>query len=156
MKTNLGSRAANWTAICAKWMVSLCCVALAHAAIAQSKGVGSADAKAIRAVIEAQLDAFAKDDADKAFAYAAPPIQSMFGNPQTFLRMVKTGYPAVYRPASVIFLKPEVIDGETLQLVQLSDQEGAVWTAAYRMQRQKNQLWRINGCALEKSEGRVT
>lgn len=156
MKTNLGSRAANWTAICAKWMVSLCCVALAHAAIAQSKGVGSADAKAIRAVIEAQLDAFAKDDADKAFAYAAPPIQSMFGNPQTFLRMVKTGYPAVYRPVSVIFLKPEVIDGETLQLVQLSDQEGAVWTAAYRMQRQKNQLWRINGCALEKSAGRVT
>ena len=152
MKTMLANRIAN----CAKWMICLGCVAVANGAFAQGKGVGSADAKAIRAVIEAQLDAFAKDDADKAFSYAAPPIQSMFGNPETFLRMVKTGYPAVYRPASVIFLKPEVIDGETLQLVQLSDQEGAVWTAAYRMQRQKNQLWRINGCALEKSAGRVT
>ncbi len=144
------------TACCAKWLVGLACAVAVLPAAAQSQGVSSADAKAIRTVIEAQLDAFAKDDADKAFSYAAPPIQSMFGNPQTFLRMVKTGYPAVYRPASVTFLKPEVIDGDTMQLVQLSDQDGAVWIAAYRMQRQKNKLWRINGCELEKSGGRVT
>ena len=139
-----------------QWLLALMLLGWAGATPAQVQSVSVADATAIRAVVEAQLDAFAQDDAGKAFALAAPQIQLMFGNAQTFMRMVKTGYPAVYRPASVIFLKPEVIDGDTMQLVQLSDQEGVVWIAAYRMQRQNDKQWRINGCELEKSAGRVT
>ena len=139
-----------------QWLLALMLLGWAGATPAQVQSVSVADATAIRAVVEAQLDAFARDDAGKAFALAAPQIQLMFGNAQTFMRMVKTGYPAVYRPASVIFLKPEVIDGDTMQLVQLSDQEGVVWIAAYRMQRQNDKQWRINGCELEKSAGRVT
>ena len=139
-----------------QWLLALMLLGWAGATPAQVQSVSVADATAIRAVVEAQLDAFAQDDAGKAFALAAPQIQMMFGNAQTFMRMVKTGYPAVYRPASVIFLKPEVIDGDTIQLVQLSDQEGVVWIAAYRMQRQNDKQWRINGCELEKSAGRVT
>lgn len=122
----------------------------------KSPGIPARDAAAIRSVIEAQLNAFAKDDAALAFSYAAPEIQSQFGNAQTFMRMVKTGYPAVYRPASVTFLKPERAEDETWQAVQLSDAEGQVWIASYRMQLQKSKLWRINGCTLEKSAGRVT
>ena len=144
------------TGLAIHWLLGLMLIGWAGATPAQVNSVSVADATAIRAVVEAQLDAFAQDDAGKAFALAAPQIQLMFGNAQTFMRMVKTGYPAVYRPASVIFLKPEVIDGDTMQLVQLSDQEGVVWIAAYRMQRQNNKQWRINGCELEQSAGRVT
>ena len=144
------------TGLAVNWLLALLLIGWAVATPAQVKSVSAADATAIRAVVEAQLDAFAQDDAGKAFALAAPQIQLMFGNAQTFMRMVKTGYPAVYRPASVIFLKPEVIDGDTMQLVQLSDQAGVVWIAAYRMQRQNDKQWRINGCELEKSAGRVT
>ena len=115
-----------------------------------------ADAQAIRGVIEAQLDAFAKDDAEQAFALAAPPIQTMFGNAANFMRMVKTGYPVVYRPMSVTFLKPEVIEGEIMQAVQMSDQQGQVWVAHYRMLRQKNKPWLINGCQIERSDARIT
>lgn len=129
---------------------------IAQALAKDTHGISGSDAKSIRTVIEAQLDAFAKDDADQAFSYAAPPIQTMFGSPANFLRMVKTGYPVVYRPVSVTFLKPEVIDGEIMQAVQLSDQEGQVWVAHYRMQRQNNRRWLINGCQLEKSDARVT
>ena len=144
------------TGVAVHWLLALMLLGWAGATPAQVNSVSAADATAIRAVVEAQLDAFAQDDAGKAFALAAPQIQLMFGNAQTFMRMVKTGYPAVYRPASVIFLKPEVVDGDTMQLVQLSDQEGVVWIAAYRMQRQNDKQWRINGCELEKSAGRVT
>ena len=144
------------TGVVVHWLLALMLLGWAVATPAQVNSVSVADATAIRAVVEAQLDAFAHDDAGKAFALAAPQIQLMFGNAQTFMRMVRTGYPAVYRPASVIFLKPEVIDGDTMQLVQLSDQEGVVWIAAYRMQRQNDKQWRINGCELEKSAGRVT
>jgi hypothetical protein len=116
----------------------------------------SADAKAIRTVIEAQLDAFARDDADKAFSYAAPPIRTMFGSAANFMRMVKTGYPVVYRPVSVTFLKPEAIDGEVMQAVQMTDDAGQVWVAHYRMLRQKAKPWLINGCQLERSDARIT
>lgn len=139
-----------------QWLLALLLMAWAGTTPAQVKGVSAADAKAIRAVVEAQLDAFARDDAGKAFALAAPQIQSMFGEPDNFLRMVKSGYPVVYRPASVTFLKSLLIDGEMIQAVQMSDQAGVVWVATYRMQRQKNNLWRINGCVVEISAGRVT
>ena len=59
---------------------------------------------AMRAVIEAQLAAFAADDAARAFSYAAPGIREVFGTPDRFLAMVRSGYPVVYRPASVTFL----------------------------------------------------
>lgn len=123
---------------------------------ALAQRVTTADAKAIRTVIEAQLDAFARDDADKAFSYAAPPIRTMFGSAANFMRMVKTGYPVVYRPVSVTFLKPEVIDGEIMQAVQMSDDAGQVWVAHYRMLRQKARPWLINGCQLERSDARIT
>ena len=54
--------------------------------------------------IEAQLAAFAADDADKAFSYAAPGIRALFITAERFLSMVREGYPVVYRPASVTFL----------------------------------------------------
>ena len=123
---------------------------------ALAQGLTSANAKAIRTVIEAQLDAFAHDDADKAFSYAAPPIRSMFGSAANFMRMVKAGYPVVYRPVSVTFLKPEVIDGEIMQAVQMTDDAGQVWVAHYRMLRQKAKPWLINGCQLERSDARIT
>jgi Domain of unknown function (DUF4864) len=139
-----------------QWLLALVLTGWADATPAQVKSVSAADARAIRAVVEAQLDAFARDDAGKAFSLAAPQIQLMFGEPDKFMRMVKNGYPVVYRPASVTFLKPELIDGEMIQPVQMSDQAGEVWVATYRMQRQQDNLWRINGCELERSAGRVT
>lgn len=146
----------SWAYLLAASLLALTVGASPVSAKGASKGLASADAKAIRVVIEAQLDAFARDDADQAFAYAAAPIRAMFGSPANFLRMVKTGYPVIYRPLSVTFLKPEVIDGDTLQSVQMSDQDGQVWVAHYHMQRQKNRSWLINGCQLEKSSARVT
>ena len=57
-------------------------------------------------VVSAQLEAFAKDDAKRAFSYAAPSIRAMFGTPERFLAMVRAGYPVVYRAAGVTFLHP--------------------------------------------------
>ena len=38
-----------------------------------------------------------RDDAKRAFSYAAPSIRAMFGTPERFLAMVRAGYPVVYR-----------------------------------------------------------
>ena len=137
-------------------VLSLATLLAAGAAQPQTPAVSAADAKDVRAVIEAQLDAFAADDAIRAMSYAAPPIRQMFGTAENFIGMVRQGYPVVYRPASVTFLKPEMIEGELIQSVQMTDAGGQVWLALYQMQRQGDRSWRINGCQVVASRDRVT
>jgi hypothetical protein len=118
--------------------------------------LGDADAQSIRAIIEAQLAAFAADDADKAFSFASDFIREKFTNPATFLAMVKRSYPVVYRPASVSFTRPAEMDGQILQSVEMADVTGRLWQAMYNMQRQPDHSWRINGCVLQPIKGSRT
>jgi hypothetical protein len=111
--------------------------------------LGERDRNAIRSVIEAQLAAFQADDGDAAFSFASPTIQQMFGDPGTFLAMVKTGYMAVYRPREVRFERLVSVQGEPVQLVLLVGPDLEVVTAFYAMQRQPDGSWRINGCVLQ-------
>ena len=114
-----------------------------------------ADEKSIRAVVEGQLAALAKDDATKAFSYAAPNVRKAIGTASRFLSMVQNDYPVVYRPASVAFLKPEADGDEVVQRVQMQDASGNAWLAIYSLQRQKGNLWRITGCAVIENKGRM-
>ena len=111
---------------------------------------------AMRAVIEAQLAAFAADDAARAFSYAAPGIREVFGTPDRFLAMVRSGYPVVYRPASVTFLAPHQVEGQWIQGVHMTDASGALWLAVYRLERQADRSWRISGCDVRPASGRMT
>ncbi len=112
----------------------------------------AADRAAIQAVIRDQLDAFARDDADRAFAHAAPDIRTQVGSPAAFMRMVETGYAPVYRSASATFERLQRIEGTWVQLVRLVDEDGAVWRAAYSMQRQRDRQWKIAGCQLARTQ----
>jgi hypothetical protein len=129
---------------------------LAFALAAHAAEVSKADAQKVRAVIEAQLAAFAADDAARAFSYAAPGIRETFGTPERFLAMVRAGYPAVYRAAGISFLKPEALPGELVQTVQLTDANGSLWLAVYHLQRQPDASWRISGVEVARNAGRAT
>ena len=93
---------------------------------------------------------FAADDASLAFSYAAPNIKAMFGTPARFLQMVKSSYPVVYRPTSVIFLEPEPDGGAIIQPVAMTDAQGNGWVAVYRLEpvAGKDISWLIAGCVL--------
>ena len=118
--------------------------------------MSAADAKAVREVIEAQLAAFAADDADKAFSYAAPGIRAMFVTAERFLAMVRQGYPVVHRPATVTFLKPEWLDDKLIQRVQMTDAAGAPWMVVYELERQADRAWRIAACVAARGAARTT
>jgi len=117
--------------------------------------VSAADEKNVRGVVQAQLAAFAADDADKAFSYAAPNIRKSVASAAHFMALVRGRYAVVYRPASVAFMKPERDGNEIVQPVQMSDAEGATWMAIYTLERQKNKLWRITGCFVQSTNGRM-
>ena len=114
------------------------------------------DEKNIRMVVQGQLDALAKDDAATAFSFAAPNVRDAFVTAPRFLDMVQRGYPVVYRPASVAFLKVEGKSGLAFQRVQMTDQAGEPWLATYSLARQKNGAWRITGCLVRENRGRMT
>ena len=104
-------------------------------------------ADSIQAVIDSQLDALQANDLTAAFAHASPMIQSKFGTPEVFGRVVETGYPVIWRPASHEML--ELIETATgrIQLVLFQDRAGRLFEAVYDM-RQIDGVWRINGVYL--------
>ena len=142
----------------ARFLAALCLtlgVAFGATAPAAAQPVADADARAARAIVSAQLQAFASDDAKRAFSYAAPSIRAMFGTPERFLEMVRAGYPAVYRAAGVTFLIPVRVEGDLVQGVHLTDADGALWLATYRLERQPDGSWRIAGCDVQPATGKM-
>lgn len=138
---------------CRRWILFTALALLAGPL--RAADVPSRDAAAIRSLIEAQLAAFRADDAERAFSYASPSIRTQFGDAATFMAMVRSGYPVVYRPASVAFLLPEGSGAEVIQRVRLTDANGAAWMAIYTVQRQPDKSWRINGCVVTRDAGRI-
>lgn len=122
--------------------------------------LGELDTRAVRQVVQAQLDAFAADDADRAFSHASSAIRAQFGDATTFMTMVRRGYPMVVRPASVAFFQPQTDDAANTatplvrQDVQLRDREGRLWIATYALERQPGGGWRIGGCVVRADSGK--
>jgi hypothetical protein len=135
------------------WMAALAVALWCGAAQAD---VSKADARQVRGVVEAQLAALARDDAERAFSYAAPGIRAQFETAQRFIAMVKRGYPMVVKPASVVFLLPTGDGDDVVQAVQMTDAAGAAWIAVYTLQRQPGGAWKISGCTVARNEGRTT
>ena len=104
---------------------------------------------AIRDVIEAQLDAFQRDDAAAAFGYASPAIREMFGTAERFMAMVREGYAPVHRPRRVEFRELVTARGRLTQRVYVVGPDGRPVIANYFMERQPDGSWRIDGCVLE-------
>jgi len=106
------------------------------------------DLAEIRAVINRQIEAFRRDDAQEAFKLVSPAVQETFGTPERFLDVVRASYGAMVRPTAVVFLGLTVMGDDAVQRVKITDRSGAVWLAYYAMQRQRDGSWRTNGCHL--------
>jgi len=104
-------------------------------------------------IITAQIEAFRSDDGGRAFSFAAPAIKSMFKTPDKFMSMVRSGYPAVYRPKSVTFGEVTADLGGPTQKVHLIGPKGYAWTALYAMQRQDDGTWKISAVVMVRQEG---
>ncbi len=117
--------------------------------------VADADVRAVRAVVEAQLAAFAADDAERAFSYASEGLRERFAQAGAFMAMVRTGYPMVIKPAAVSWFVPTEQDGVVVQKVHLRDAAGANWLAVYQLQREAAAGWKIAGCAVAPQDGQA-
>lgn len=96
----------------------------------------------IENTIEQQIEAFQVDDFAKAFEYASPTIQGLFGTSENFGAMVQNGYPMVWRPKDLRFGELRQIEGNLWQQVIVIDQAGQVFALDYMMVEVKGD-WRI-------------
>lgn len=136
------------------WLLRLSLAALFVPAAVSAAVLAESQVRAVRTVIEAQLNAFAADDAERAYAFASAGIRSQFTDAATFMAMVRSGYPMVVRPASVTFFQPSLQGGTVLQKVQLRDRAGRLWQATYQLEQQAGVGWRIGGCVVVPDAGK--
>jgi hypothetical protein len=113
--------------------------------------LAAAEWKAIRKAIGDQRAALVKDDANKAFSFAAPGIRAQFGTPENFVAMVRASYGALTSARYTEFLEGAVIEGRVIQPLRLVAPDNTVQVALYTMEKQPDGRWRIAGCVLAPS-----
>jgi hypothetical protein len=134
-------------------------IALAFASMqmkARAETLSGPEVQQVRAVIVAQLKAFAEDDADAAFAQATPEVRKSVGQAARFLALVRGSYPMVYRPAGFGFLPAEMDKDQVLQVVTIRDADDKTWLAMFALERQPDHSWRIGGCIVAENDWRTT
>lgn len=82
----------------------------------------AADKADMSAVIQQQIAAFRADNAELAFSFASPGIQSQFQTAAQFVAMVQAMYAPVYRPQSVTLVLLSSFEDSPYRLSQSSDQ----------------------------------
>mgnify|MGYP003311002903 CR=1 FL=1 len=107
----------------------------------------------IRSVIEVQLKAFARGDASTAYAQAAPSIRAKFPTDEIFMMMVRSGYAALIDPRRVNFMEIIMDQNTPIYQVSLESRDGQQWMAFYRMSKQPEGNWLIEGCVLTRITG---
>ena len=106
--------------------------------------VAFADESKIQNVISSQIEAFQQGDIETAFNFASPKIQMLFGSPENFGKMVKNGYPMVWRPSDVTFLRQKADGGVIFQEMRFFDSSGKAHSFIYEMVEVAGS-WKING-----------
>lgn len=105
----------------------------------------------IRDTILRQIEAFANDDQEQAWAHASEGIKRRFGSSQVFIDMVREAYPAVHSATAIEFTERVPHGSFEIQVVKLQGPEGKRWDAYYRMV-MTDGAWKIAGVRLEPAE----
>jgi hypothetical protein len=101
----------------------------------------------IESVIRRQIEAFQADDFATAFSYASPGIKSFFQTPERFGRMVRDGYPMVWRPGDFRFVELQDRGGRLFQTLMVRDGAGRLHFLDYEMIETPDG-WQIDGVHL--------
>lgn len=134
--------------------IAMLAIVFAACGPARAALLSESDTQKVQSIISAQFEAFAADDADRAFDTATPEVRKAIGSSGRFLAMVRGAYPMVYRPASVTFHKADLEEGIVLQLVEIRDEDAKSWLAVFALEQQPDASWRISGCLVAENHWR--
>ncbi|WP_372994454.1 DUF4864 domain-containing protein [Marinobacter sp.] len=134
-----------------KWLIPALLVAIGFAIVWSSQSLASDKDAEIRDTILRQIEAFANDDQEQAWAYASEGIKRRFGSSQVFVDMVREAYPAVHNATAIEFTQRVPHGAFEIQVVRLQGPEGKRWDAYYRMVLTEG-AWKVAGVRLQPAE----
>lgn len=147
--SRLKSPGMHWSTLVFALLLMVCALSIHPPLRAAEPG----NRAATQAIIEAQLAAFRQDEGAKAFSFASPDIQRAFESPENFMQMVKSNYRVVYRNAQVKFLTFQGDESFAQHVVQMVDENNALWSVLYTLEKIKDGSWRISSCQTSKAQG---
>lgn len=106
--------------------------------------------------ISSQMNAFQSQEHERAFGYASPDLQKLFGSTDRFIGMVKNGYGAIYGARGFSFGRSRLKDGLLYQELLVTGPDGREWLALYTMTQLADGTWRIAGVQLVPGAGHST
>lgn len=124
-----------------------------QSAVAQ---VSAEQQSAAQSIIDQQISAFRARDHEKAYGFAAPHLQKMFGSTDRFIGMVRSGYGAIYGARQWSFGRSKVVGQTIMQEVRLTGPNGVDWVALYTMREQPDGSWKIAGVQMKKADALST
>jgi hypothetical protein len=99
---------------------------------------GEAGGVAAQSVIQSQLEAFQRGDAEGAFALASPDLKATYSTSGNFMESIRSGNTPFFSRRITEF-DDFVVDGNS------------VWNVIYKLARQPDGTWLIDGVLLIKS-----
>ena len=105
-----------------------------------------------RTVIQRQLDAFKQNDASGAFALASPGLKETYNNPANFMDSVRSGDTPFFKRRMTEYHDFVSAGDDAAQSLVLVDEDNYVWTVVYKLARQPDGSWLIDGVVLVKSD----
>lgn len=130
-------------------------VALLASGSGTALALSGAESDAVRAVVVSQFEAFADDDAERAFSLTTRALRQRFGGAQQFITNIRNEYSMIYRPTTVEYYDIDEIADKVYLPVQVSDVRGEYWLAMYEVQRQRDGTWLINGSVVSRSRNPI-
>ena len=134
-----------------KWLIPVLLVFIGLAILGSPQSVASDKDAEIRDTILRQIEAFANNDEEQAWAHASEGIKRRFGSSQVFVDMVREAYPAVHNATAIEFTQRVPHGAFEIQVVRLQGPEGKRWDAYYRMVLTEG-VWKVAGVRLQPAE----
>jgi len=119
----------------------------------QADELSAGDRNDFQRIISAQIKAFQIGDNIGAYSFAAPNVQRLFPDAQSFVAMVKRNYSPVFQPLSFRFVKVSAALGKPIQHMSVVDIKGILWNVLYAFERQSDSNWKISGVVLYRHQG---
>lgn len=135
----------------AQWLTPFLLALLGFIIIGSPQSLASDKDADIRETILRQIEAFANDDQEQAWAHASEGIKRRFGSSQVFVDMVREAYPAVHNATAIEFSERVPHGAFEIQVVRLQGPEGKRWDAYYRMVLTEGS-WKVAGVRLQPAE----
>ncbi|MBC7182728.1 MAG: DUF4864 domain-containing protein [Marinobacter sp.] len=134
-----------------RWLIPVLLAGLCFVIIGATQSLASDKDAEIRETILRQIEAFANNDQEQAWAHASEGIKRRFGSSQVFVDMVREAYPAVHNATAIEFAERVPHGAFEIQVVRLQGPEGKRWDAYYRMVLTEG-AWKVAGVRLQPAE----